>query len=243
MNHFYRPLTACLFFFTALMPLTQAQSFRVQIAAYAEQIPTQTFNELGFGTIQVSPDQNSVFRYYVGEYTTREEANKVHDELLNKGFPQAVVIDLEEQKALCGTPCPWMTAMATFNSSTTDNLFIFPIYFEQDAAAIGTQYEAELNRVAEMLLENPTYLVKIVGHADPKGSYEYNVNLSKKRIRVIRDYLSMRNVPEMRIKTKVTVATDDNSAEQMKHTEIMRRYQSRIAIIVTKPNGEIVARK
>jgi outer membrane protein OmpA-like peptidoglycan-associated protein len=241
MNQIYLPLTA--FLVSCMLTCTQAQSFRVQIAAYAEQISTQPFNELGFGTIQVTPDQNSVYRYYVGEYNTRDEANKIQTAVLSKGFPQAVVIDLEEQKALCGTPCPWMTAMATFNSATTDNLFIFPIYFEQDAAAIGEAYQEELEKVSKILMENPTYFVKIVGHADPKGAYEYNLALSKKRVRVIRDLLSTKNVPEMRIKTKVAVAPVENNAEQMKHAEAMRRYQSRITVIVTRANGEIVSRR
>jgi outer membrane protein OmpA-like peptidoglycan-associated protein len=242
MNQFYLPLTAFLLF--CMLTCAQAQSFRVQIAAYSEQIPTQPFNELGFGTIQVTPDQNSVYRYYIGEYNTREEADKIQNAVFSKGFPQAVVIDLEEQKALCGTPCPWMTAMATFNSTTTDNLFIFPIYFEQDAAAIGEEYQEELDKVSKILMENPTYFVKIIGHADPKGAYEYNLALSKKRVRIIRDHLSAHSIPEMRIKTKVTVAAAaDNSADQMKHSEAMRRYQSRITVIVTRANGEIVPRR
>lgn len=48
-----------------------------------------------------------MYRYFAGSYDTREEAEKVQQEMIGKGFPYASVIDLEEQRVLCGANCPY----------------------------------------------------------------------------------------------------------------------------------------
>ncbi|MEO6758318.1 MAG: SPOR domain-containing protein, partial [Saprospiraceae bacterium] len=84
-----------------------AQDFRVQLTASADTIAIAYFQNLGVQKVMVSTDNLGIYRYFSGVYSTREQAEKVLEGLVAKGFPGAVIIDLEEQRALCSMTCPY----------------------------------------------------------------------------------------------------------------------------------------
>ena len=67
------------------------------------------------------------------------------------------------------------------------------IYF----SSASTKYEIEmipalksyLNEISAFLEANPKSKVKVIGHSDNKGNYNYNVRVSKYRARAVRDFL------------------------------------------------------
>ena len=74
-----------------------AQAFRVQIAAYGERMKPSFFQERGIENYVETTDQLGLYRYFAGAYKTRDEAEVVRKEVAAKGFPYALIIDLEEQ--------------------------------------------------------------------------------------------------------------------------------------------------
>ena len=75
------------------------------------------------------------------------------------------------------------------------------IYFDYDQATILDKYKAVLAAHAELLANNPQIRVRLEGHADERGSREYNIALSERRAQTVRQYLSFKNVDSSQMET------------------------------------------
>jgi outer membrane protein OmpA-like peptidoglycan-associated protein len=76
---------------------------------------------------------------------------------------------------------------------------VAPILFELNKTTIQPMYAAILDDVAAMMAANPTYKLKIVGHADEIGGFEPNQKLSEKRAEACFDYLLSKGVAANRM--------------------------------------------
>jgi len=63
------------------------------------------------------------------------------------------------------------------------------IYFDFDKATIEGQYGELLRAHAEFLVKNPSVKVLIEGHADERGTPEYNIALGENRGQAVEKYL------------------------------------------------------
>jgi len=63
------------------------------------------------------------------------------------------------------------------------------IHFDYDASAIRTDAEQVLQQKVAVLQANPNVALRVVGHADERGSVEYNLALGMRRAAAVRDYL------------------------------------------------------
>jgi outer membrane protein OmpA-like peptidoglycan-associated protein len=66
------------------------------------------------------------------------------------------------------------------------------------AVILETSYES-LEDLANYLIENPEFRIKIAGHTDSQGAEQSNLILSKKRAEAVRDFLVQRGVATERI--------------------------------------------
>ena len=60
------------------------------------------------------------------------------------------------------------------------------IYFEYNSDAISNDYKALLAHHGKYLLQNPDMKVRLEGHADERGSREYNIALGNRRAQAVR---------------------------------------------------------
>ena len=75
------------------------------------------------------------------------------------------------------------------------------VYFESDSTDLTPQAVATLDKQAMWLQRYPRYTFLIEGHADERGTREYNFSLSGRRAQVVRDYLGSRGIDAGRIRT------------------------------------------
>ncbi len=75
------------------------------------------------------------------------------------------------------------------------------VYFAFDRSAIGVAERAKLDSLAEYLKEHTNYDLIIEGHADKRGSAEYNRGLSERRALAVKEYLTTQGVDSERIET------------------------------------------
>jgi peptidoglycan-associated lipoprotein len=75
------------------------------------------------------------------------------------------------------------------------------IFFDTDSTAIRADAAQTLDRQAQWLARYPNYAITIEGHADERGTREYNLALGARRAAATRDYLAQRGVPAQRMKT------------------------------------------
>lgn len=75
------------------------------------------------------------------------------------------------------------------------------IFFDTDSTSIRADAQQTLDRQAQWLAKYPNYAITVEGHADERGTREYNLALGARRAAVTRDYLASRGVPSSRMKT------------------------------------------
>ena len=71
-------------------------------------------------------------------------------------------------------------------TETLDGVF----YFDFDQAIVKRSGHAELDKHAMVLKENRGFRVRLEGHADERGTREYNLALGERRANAIRAYLT-----------------------------------------------------
>lgn len=64
------------------------------------------------------------------------------------------------------------------------------VHFDYDESNLSTDAEQALGRKVPILRSNPDVRMRIVGHADERGSVEYNLALGMRRANAARDYLA-----------------------------------------------------
>ena len=73
------------------------------------------------------------------------------------------------------------------------------IYFENDQTALTAEGEETLRRQAAWLEKYPDVMIQVEGHADERGTREYNISLSARRATVTREFLIAQGVKAKRI--------------------------------------------
>ncbi|WP_457581264.1 peptidoglycan-associated lipoprotein Pal [Ensifer canadensis] len=75
------------------------------------------------------------------------------------------------------------------------------IFFDTDSTSVRADAQQTLDRQAQWLAKYPNYAVTVEGHADERGTREYNLALGARRAASTKDYLISRGVPANRLKT------------------------------------------
>jgi len=104
------------------------------------------------------------------------------------------------------------------------------IYFDFNKATFKDQSYRELNKLENMLAQNPGVKLEISGHTDNTGSKEYNKRLSQRRANAVVDYLTNKGVDARRLEARGygeerPMATNDDEFEGR---ELNRRVEFKI---------------
>ena len=75
------------------------------------------------------------------------------------------------------------------------------VNFDFDSAELTVSARSTLNRQAAFLSLNPDLMIVIEGHADERGTREYNLALGERRATAVRDYLVAKGINSARVRT------------------------------------------
>lgn len=73
------------------------------------------------------------------------------------------------------------------------------VYFDYDKADIRADSRAVLDRKARIMRDEPTVRIRVEGHADERGSTEYNLALGSRRAEAVRAYIAAAGIQGTRI--------------------------------------------
>ena len=110
----------------------------------------------------------------------------------------------------------------TIDTSGVDTVF----YFDYDQSLLKADARAALMIHAEDLKSSPRS-IRLEGHADERGSREYNMALGERRANAVRDFLVLQGVDSYLIETisygeerPAAVGSDESSWEQNRRVEL-----------------------
>jgi peptidoglycan-associated lipoprotein len=75
------------------------------------------------------------------------------------------------------------------------------VYFTTDSSDLSPEATATLQKQAQWLQRYPQYTITIEGHADERGTREYNIALGARRATTVRNFLAQNGVNGARIRT------------------------------------------
>ncbi|MCX7310958.1 MAG: peptidoglycan-associated lipoprotein Pal [Hyphomicrobiales bacterium] len=75
------------------------------------------------------------------------------------------------------------------------------VFFESDSTELTMQSRGTLDKQAQWLQQYGNYSFTIEGHADERGTREYNIALGARRAQAVRDYLASRGIQTGRMRT------------------------------------------
>lgn len=77
-----------------------------------------------------------------------------------------------------------------------------PIYYDYDDAQITEKAAKEMDKIAEIMIQNENLVIQASSYTDSRGTDAYNVALSKRRAKAAVEYLKSKGIDQSRIKSK-----------------------------------------
>jgi peptidoglycan-associated lipoprotein len=102
------------------------------------------------------------------------------------------------------------------------------IYFDYDKDAVKTEYQALVQAHATFLSQNRNRKIRLEGHADERGSREYNMALGQRRGDAVRKAVSVLGVGAERIET---VSFGEDKPKSNGHDEAAWAQNRRVEIV------------
>lgn len=75
------------------------------------------------------------------------------------------------------------------------------VHFDYDESTIRSDTEQVLRQKVEILRASPAVQIRIEGHADERGSVEYNLALGNRRAQAVLDFFTQQGIPATRFQT------------------------------------------
>jgi len=117
-----------------------------------------------------------------------------------------------------------------------ETLTLGKIYFEFDAATLSDDAKTTLKKNAETLLGNVDVRVRLEGHADERGSTQYNLALGERRANAVKTYLSTLGVSVGRMEL---VSYGEEKGADAGHDDAAWSKNRRVELTVTAGNDRV----
>jgi peptidoglycan-associated lipoprotein len=102
------------------------------------------------------------------------------------------------------------------------------VYFDYDAAEILPEFNALLQAHGQFLAQNPNTQLRLEGHADERGSREYNIGLGELRAQAVRRVLMLQGAAGSQL---TTVSYGEERPAQTGSDEESWRLNRRVELV------------
>ena len=128
-----------------------------------------------------------------------------HKKRILQGLKLAAVLAVALSMGACANKNLGTDAMASSAAPGSQQDFVVNVgdrvFFESDQTDLTPQAIATLEKQVQWLQTYSRYTFTIEGHADERGTREYNIALGARRAQAVRDYLASRGVSPQRMHT------------------------------------------
>ncbi len=76
-----------------------------------------------------------------------------------------------------------------------------PVYFQYDQSTLSAEGQSTLQEIGKLMKEVPEITVRVEGHADERGTNDYNLALGERRSKAVNDYLGSYGIQGSRLTT------------------------------------------
>jgi peptidoglycan-associated lipoprotein len=102
------------------------------------------------------------------------------------------------------------------------------IYFDFDQSVISLDYRDVIRAHAEYLATHPQVTIRLEGHADERGTREYNLGLGESRANAVRNMMMAEGVSDAQI---IVVSYGEERAASYEHNEEAWALNRRVELV------------
>ena len=122
-----------------------------------------------------------------------------------QGLKLAAVVAIALSMGACAKQNAGLDANASAATPGSQQDFVVNVgdrvFFESDQTDLSPQAIATLDKQIQWLQSYPRYTFTIEGHADERGTREYNIALGARRAQSVRAYMTSRGIDGSRMRT------------------------------------------
>jgi len=104
------------------------------------------------------------------------------------------------------------------------------VYFDLDSSEIRSEFHEPLKRVADRLGNAVGVMLRLEGHADERGTREYNIGLGERRAQAVRRFLLLNGAHDAQLST---VSYGEERPVDMRHAEAAWSRNRRVELVAT----------
>ena len=112
-----------------------------------------------------------------------------------------------------------------------DELVKQDVHFAYDSFTLSRETKASLDHKAAWLTANATFVVRIEGHCDERGTTDYNLALGERRAQAVKQYLVALGIDASRLST---ISYGEEFPLEPGHDEATWARNRRAHFIITK---------
>jgi peptidoglycan-associated lipoprotein len=128
-----------------------------------------------------------------------------HQKRILQGLRLAAVLAVALSMGACANKSVGTDAMASAAVPGSQQDFVVNVgdrvFFESDQTDLTPQAIATLEKQVQWLQAYPRYSFTIEGHADERGTREYNIALGARRAQSVRTYMNSKGIDASRMRT------------------------------------------
>jgi peptidoglycan-associated lipoprotein len=128
-----------------------------------------------------------------------------HQKRILQGLKLAAVLAVALSMGACANKSIGSDAMASAAVPGSQQDFVVNVgdrvFFESDQTDLTPQAVATLEKQVQWLQAYPRYTFTIEGHADERGTREYNIALGARRAQSVRTYMASKGIDPSRMRT------------------------------------------
>lgn len=103
------------------------------------------------------------------------------------------------------------------------------IFFDSDRSELLPRSNVELDKLLQVMRDNPRLEIEIIGHTDNVGDVNYNLTLSRRRATQVMEYLSKNGIATRRMQVSGFGASQPIAPNESDETRFLnRRVEFRI---------------
>ena len=111
-------------------------------------------------------------------------------------------MNVTEEQVYSGNVKTVKASSSTSNNINYDSMAVFAnatVYFEFDKSNLTSKSIQTLKSAVNALNENSSIMITLYGHADERGTREYNLALGQRRAEAVSDYFVLNGISKDRI--------------------------------------------
>jgi outer membrane protein OmpA-like peptidoglycan-associated protein len=145
-------------------------------------------------------EKDTLYKYSVGNSTDVNELLRIQNDLKANGYESALIRQEKSETFKNTTTNKWWFMPDSINSGINNHINKFSdIRFGLNAYVIQPQSFDNLTYIAQLLLLEPSFKLRIMAHTDSIGTEENNLKLSQNRAQAVVDYLVSKGVEKDRL--------------------------------------------